>query len=372
MDITSNRVALVVVIGAGAGGLTAGLPMTNGVSSLTELQRPVTLGGKPGTADVNSASIHVGPTVCTMRWVFERIFSAIGEQLQDAISLKPLSDMAGHSWSETERPELLHDPRLRHLFGRDATYSGGSPRLSLAELMLVRHAEQSGVWSVDGGVHRIAQALANRATAKAVMLRYESRVAEIRTQGGPVAGVALESAEFVSADVVISNRDALLFRQGCVSKPFNGQRRKCRHNNARAPRSQSLLRQNQKASRCIVTTYFFLTTISASSLTFASTGAYQAHRRCMFAHRIAATFSRLMWNESGCLASWMLLLLATRVRVQIPKWSALKLQLLRYLNNMARTSSATQRWPFDQRRLTLHTASPARAGRVTGEHHTDG
>ncbi|MGR3540338.1 MAG: NAD(P)-binding protein, partial [Hasllibacter sp.] len=45
----------------------------------------------------------------------------------------------------------FRDPRLRQLFGRYATYVGGSPRLSPALLGLIYHSEASGVWRVDGG-----------------------------------------------------------------------------------------------------------------------------------------------------------------------------------------------------------------------------
>ena len=49
--------------------------------------------------------------------------------------------------------------RLRQLFGRYATYTGCSPFLAPATLMLIAHVEQSGVWLVQGGMVRLAQAM---------------------------------------------------------------------------------------------------------------------------------------------------------------------------------------------------------------------
>ena len=50
----------------------------------------------------------------------------------------------------------FRDPRLRQLFARYATYCGSSPFEAPATLMLIAHVEQSGVWLVEGGMHRVA------------------------------------------------------------------------------------------------------------------------------------------------------------------------------------------------------------------------
>ena len=295
--MTSGRVAKVVVIGAGMGGLTAALLLANAGLNVTVLERAAKPGGKVSTAEVDGATIDVGPTVFTMRWVFEGIFATIGEQFDDAISLTPLAVLARHSWSASERLDLFanvqqsaaaiaqfssaaesrrfiafcahakriydaletpfirasqpslgrlvgdllpsrpldlwaitpfrslwstlgvyfHDPRLRQLFGRYSTYCGGSPWLSPGTLMLVSHVEQSGVWCVNGGMHRVAQVMAERAVARGATMRYGAHVAEIRTQDGKVNGIVLESGEFVAADVVISNADAAALSAGLLA-----------------------------------------------------------------------------------------------------------------------------------------------------------
>ena len=103
--------------------------------------------------------------------------------------------------------EHFHDPRLQQLFGRYATYCGSSPFDAPATLMLVAHVEQQGVWLVEGGMHRIAVALAGLAEAHGARLRYGADVREITTESGRVSGVVLASGERIAGDVVVANAD---------------------------------------------------------------------------------------------------------------------------------------------------------------------
>ena len=79
--------------------------------------------------------------------------------------------------------EHFRDPRLRQLFGRYATYSGSSPFLAPATLMLIAHVEQQGVWLVEGGMVRLAQALASLAEREGAVVRVDAPVAEITVAG---------------------------------------------------------------------------------------------------------------------------------------------------------------------------------------------
>jgi 1-hydroxycarotenoid 3,4-desaturase len=104
--------------------------------------------------------------------------------------------------------EHFHDPRLRQLFGRYATYCGSSPFLAPATLMLVAHVEQEGVWMVRGGMQRVAEALARRAAAHGASLRYGACVAEVLIRQGRAAGVRLDSGEELPAEAVVVNADS--------------------------------------------------------------------------------------------------------------------------------------------------------------------
>ena len=78
--------------------------------------------------------------------------------------------------------DYFHDPRLRQLFGRYATYCGSSPFQAPATLMLVAHVEQEGVWLVEGGMARLAEALAGLASGAGVGFRYGVAVRAITTR----------------------------------------------------------------------------------------------------------------------------------------------------------------------------------------------
>jgi 1-hydroxycarotenoid 3,4-desaturase len=110
------------------------------------------------------------------------------------------------------------DPRLRQLFARYATYCGSSPWQSPATLMLIAQVEMDGVWSVQGGMVAMAQALARVARRHGAVFRYQSTCQRIEKRQGRVCGVHLESGEFLPADRVIFNGDAAALRQGLLGE----------------------------------------------------------------------------------------------------------------------------------------------------------
>jgi 1-hydroxycarotenoid 3,4-desaturase len=113
-----------------------------------------------------------------------------------------------------ELARAFRDPRLRQLFGRYATYCGSSPYAAPATLMLVAHAERLGVWCIDGGMGRLAAALAGIARARGATVRCGAHVARLLVQGGRACGVALADGERIDADVVVWNGDAAALAQG--------------------------------------------------------------------------------------------------------------------------------------------------------------
>jgi 1-hydroxycarotenoid 3,4-desaturase len=98
------------------------------------------------------------------------------------------------------------DPRLRQLFGRYATYCGSSPFAAPATLMLIAHAELLGVWRIEGGMHRLAAALAELAQARGAKFRYGARVADVGVSHGRVDSVRAGDEVF-PADAVVVNAD---------------------------------------------------------------------------------------------------------------------------------------------------------------------
>ncbi|MDP3896704.1 MAG: FAD-dependent oxidoreductase, partial [Mesorhizobium sp.] len=116
----------------------------------------------------------------------------------------------------------FRDPRLRQLFGRYATYCGSSPFQAPGPLMLIAHVEQAGVWLVEGGMARIADALERLASAHGADFRFGAGVEEILVRGGSAAGVRLAGGEVVAADAVVFNGDPAALSSGLLGAPARG------------------------------------------------------------------------------------------------------------------------------------------------------
>ncbi|MBF9029317.1 phytoene desaturase [Rhodobacterales bacterium HKCCE3408] len=101
----------------------------------------------------------------------------------------------------------FRDPRLRQLFGRYATYVGGSPYLTPGLLCLIWASEAAGVWRVEGGMQRLAQAIADLAEARGVTFSYGQPVARVERQGGRASAVVLEDGARIACTAVLFNGD---------------------------------------------------------------------------------------------------------------------------------------------------------------------
>ncbi|PZO06239.1 MAG: CrtD protein [Alphaproteobacteria bacterium] len=284
----------VIVVGAGMGGLTAAISLCGQGHDVTIVEAADQPGGKLSQIHVGGMGIDSGPTVFTMRWVFEELFASVGHTLSDHLTLTRADTLARHSWPDgsnfdlftdlersvdavgtlagaaearrfrafSERAALIyrvlegpfmkadkpntlklmldiglhrskdawaimpyrsmwdelgtyfHDPRLRQLFGRYATYCGASPFKAPATMMLIAHVEQEGVWLVEGGMKKIPEALAKLATTLGATLRCGEPVAKIEARKGRVSGVVLASGERLEADVVLCNGDPAAITTG--------------------------------------------------------------------------------------------------------------------------------------------------------------
>lgn len=98
-----------VVIGAGFGGLAAAVELASRGEPVVVVERELVAGGKARTALVAGRAIDVGPTVLTMRWVFDAMFATAGRRLDDAVTLTPSSVIARHSWEDGSTLDLAAD-----------------------------------------------------------------------------------------------------------------------------------------------------------------------------------------------------------------------------------------------------------------------
>jgi len=99
----------VIVVGAGIGGLVTALTLASRGTAVTLIEKEKAPGGKMREVAAGGARMDGGPTVFTMRPLFEEIFEAAGVSLTSELKLKPVEILARHAWSGEERLDLFAD-----------------------------------------------------------------------------------------------------------------------------------------------------------------------------------------------------------------------------------------------------------------------
>lgn len=97
----------VIVAGAGMGGLVTALLLATRGCAVTLIEKAPGPGGKMRELATGPAKIDAGPTVLTMRWVFEEIFEEAGSSLGAHLTLQRAHVLARHAWSSNERLDLF-------------------------------------------------------------------------------------------------------------------------------------------------------------------------------------------------------------------------------------------------------------------------
>lgn len=112
----------VIVVGAGIGGLACAIDLASTGLEVLVLERARVPGGKMRTFDVGGCAIDAGPTVLTMRWVFDELFAAAGTTLAEHVDLERCELLARHAWPDGTRLDLHSDrektaAEIRNVFG---------------------------------------------------------------------------------------------------------------------------------------------------------------------------------------------------------------------------------------------------------------
>ncbi|KUF10015.1 1-hydroxycarotenoid 3,4-desaturase CrtD [Pseudoponticoccus marisrubri] len=275
-----------LVIGAGVGGLATAMRLQAAGWQVDLFERAAHPGGKMRALPSAAGPVDAGPTVLTLKPVFEDLFATCGARLDTCVTLTRQEVLARHFWPDGARLDLsddpshnarailamagpanrrayqrfeaetralydafdgpmlqspdpsqrdlagavlrdprliaalsphatlaaqlarrFPDPRLAQLFGRYATYVGGMPTHAPALLALIWQAEARGVWVVEGGMARLARAMADRLVALGGRLHLDSPVARIETEGARVTGLTLRCGTTHRADTVVFNGD---------------------------------------------------------------------------------------------------------------------------------------------------------------------
>ena len=101
----------VAIVGAGIGGLAAAVRLASQGLEVTVLEAAGHPGGKLRETEIGGRAIDVGPTVFTLRDVFDEIFQAAGERLDDHLTLRPSEAIARHVFADGAVLDLFADER---------------------------------------------------------------------------------------------------------------------------------------------------------------------------------------------------------------------------------------------------------------------
>lgn len=288
----------VVVVGAGMAGLVASLLLSRQGLRVTVVEKAANPGGKLRQVEIGQHIFDAGPTVFTMRPIFEDIFEQAGTKLGDRLTLLPLEILSRNVWPDGSRLDLFadaarsldaiaafagsrdargyqdfrqrskatfdtleasfitapqpnvfeliiknsfqglpglwqispfstlwnalgehfSDDRLRQLFARYATYSGSSPFLCPATLMLIAHVEQQGVWSIDGGMYELANQLYKLAETQGCQFLFNTSVVSVNSRSGAVHAVQLSNQDELECDAVVFNADVATLSNGTFGR----------------------------------------------------------------------------------------------------------------------------------------------------------
>jgi len=101
----------VAIVGAGIGGLTSAALLAARGFRVTVLEKEKAVGGKARQVEVDGAPVAGGPTVFTMRDVFDQTFAECGSALEDHLHIERADVIARHAWDESGTLDLFADPR---------------------------------------------------------------------------------------------------------------------------------------------------------------------------------------------------------------------------------------------------------------------
>ncbi|MEO1066590.1 MAG: 1-hydroxycarotenoid 3,4-desaturase CrtD [Pseudomonadota bacterium] len=88
----------VIIIGAGMGGLASAISLASRGYGVLVVERAAAPGGKMREIMIDGRAIDSGPTVFTMRWVFDALLERAGTTLEQEVNIKQARVLARHVW----------------------------------------------------------------------------------------------------------------------------------------------------------------------------------------------------------------------------------------------------------------------------------
>jgi phytoene desaturase len=102
----------ILILGAGIGGLSAAIHLAAKGHPVTILEQNPAVGGKMSEICAEGFRFDTGPSVITMRGVFEELFSAAGRRIEDYLTLLPVEPLTRYFWPDGCRATSRHGSRL--------------------------------------------------------------------------------------------------------------------------------------------------------------------------------------------------------------------------------------------------------------------
>jgi 1-hydroxycarotenoid 3,4-desaturase len=99
----------VAIIGAGMGGIAAALRLSAFGFQVDVFEKEPAPGGKMREILVGGEAINAGPTVFTMRWVFDELLDASSQSLEDVLEFIQADVLARHAWENSPTLDLFAD-----------------------------------------------------------------------------------------------------------------------------------------------------------------------------------------------------------------------------------------------------------------------
>lgn len=116
-NLVTSSVPHIAIIGAGIGGLSAALRLSHAGARVSVFERHATSGGKMRTVPSVAGPVDAGPTVLTMKPVFDQLFADVGARLEDHVTLLAEPLLARHFWADGTTLDLMadHDASIDHV-----------------------------------------------------------------------------------------------------------------------------------------------------------------------------------------------------------------------------------------------------------------
>ncbi|GAB3068037.1 phytoene desaturase family protein [Salinicoccus sesuvii] len=294
--MTGNKTAL--VIGAGLGGLSAAITLSQNGFDVSLYEKNEHLGGKLNRHEQNGFGFDLGPSLLTMPYIFERLFTQSGKTMEDYVEIEelplqwrsfftdgrridlykdleqmafenpeltdqdlkeyrkfldyagkidrltlpgyferglddirsiirfhgPLTALRGFDYFSTMQQGInkrVSNPHLRDMLGYFIKYVGSSSYNAPAVLNMMAHMQyEQGVWYVKGGLHKLAEGIAQLARDIGVKIHTGQAIKTAVTNNEKeIQHIVLEDGSKVSADYIVSNMEVLPFYRRILDTP---------------------------------------------------------------------------------------------------------------------------------------------------------